>query len=69
MTLYLSLRLKRRVWDFPGCPVVKGLASAGDLGSILGPGRSHRLRSNKACALQLLKPAHPRARARQLEKA
>ena len=41
--------------DFPGGAVVKNPpASAGDTGSIPGLGRSHMLRSNKACALQLL---------------
>ena len=34
-------------WDFPGGTVVKNLlASAGDMGLIPGPGRSHMLQSN-----------------------
>ena len=34
-------------WDFPGDPVVKNPpATAGDTGSIPGPGRSLRSRSN-----------------------
>ena len=45
-----SLRLKRTqnvVWDFPGDPVVKNLpASAGDTGSIPGPGRFYMLQGN-----------------------
>ena len=50
--------------DFSGVPVVKNLpANAGDMGLIPGLGRSHMLQSNKACVPQLLKPAHPRARA------
>ena len=37
--------------------MVKNLpASAGEVGSIPGPGRSHMPRSNQACVLQLLKP-------------
>ena len=33
--------------DFPGGPVVKNLpASAGDMGSIPGPGRFHMVRDN-----------------------
>ena len=40
---------------FPGGSVVKNLpASAGDMGLIPDPGRSHMLQSNKACAPQLL---------------
>ena len=34
-------------WDFPGDAVVKNLsASAGNVGSSPGPGRSHMLQSN-----------------------
>ena len=41
--------------DFPGATVVRNLpASAGDTGSIPGPGRSHMRRSNKVRAPQLL---------------
>ena len=41
--------------DFPGGAVVKNPpANVGDMGSSPGPGRSHMLRSNKACAPQLL---------------
>ena len=37
-------------WDFPAGPVgEESAASAGDMGSIPGPGRSHLLQSNKAC--------------------
>ena len=40
---------------FPGGAVVKNPpANAEDTGSIPGPGRSHTLRSNEACAPQLL---------------
>ena len=39
--------LKHQLWDFPGGSVAKNPpANAGDTGSILGPGRSHMLRSN-----------------------
>ena len=42
---------------FPGGAVVKNPpANAGDTGSSPGPGRSHTLRSNKACKPQLLSP-------------
>ena len=38
---------ERKYGDFPGGAVVKNLpASAGDTGSIPGPGRSHMPRSN-----------------------
>ena len=48
--------------DFPGGPVVKNpLASAGDTGSIPGPGRFHMPQNNEAGMPQPLKPAHPRA--------
>ena len=41
--------------DFPGGTVIKNPpASAGDTGSIPGPGRSHMPRSNEARAPQLL---------------
>ena len=41
--------------DFPGGPVVKNPpASAGDMGSTSGPGRSHMSWSNQTCAPQLL---------------
>ena len=44
--------------DFPGGTVDKDLpASAGHMGSIPGPGRSHRLPSNYTHGPQLLKPA------------
>ena len=71
---------KKKRWGrgFPGDSVVKNLpANAGDMSSIPDLGRSHRLRSNKACALYLLslwsraqepqlrKPRHPRAHAPQ----
>ena len=50
---------KDRARDFPGGPVVEDLpANAGDTGSIPGPGRSHVLQSNQACALQLLRPVN-----------
>ena len=39
--------LKKRMGDFLGGAVVKNLpANAGDMGSSLGPGRSHMPRSN-----------------------
>ena len=48
--------------DFPGGAVVKNPpASAGDTGSIPGPGRSHMPQGNQACAPQLLKPMYSRA--------
>ena len=31
-------------------------ANAGDMGSVLGPGRPHMLQGDKACAPQLLEP-------------
>ena len=38
-------------WDFPGGPEVKNPpASAGDLGSIPGPGRLHTSQGNKDCS-------------------
>ena len=50
---------------FPGGPVIKNLsASAGDLGMIPGPGRSHVLWGNQACVRQLL---NLRSRARELQ--
>ena len=60
--------------DFPGSPVVKNLsATAGDMGSTPGPGRS--LRENKpvcynhwAHILELLKPASPSSCGLQQEK-
>ena len=46
--------------------MVKNLpASAGDMGSIAGPGRSHMPRSDQVRMLQLVKPAHPGAHALQ----
>ena len=45
--------------DFPGNLMDKNLpASAGDMGSIPGPGRSHMPQSNSAGAPQLLKYVH-----------
>ena len=41
-------------WDFTGGAVVENLpASAGDMGSSPGPGRSHMLRNNEARVPQL----------------
>ena len=43
----LALALKRCSWDFPGNPVVKNpRATARDMGSIPGLGRSHMPQSN-----------------------
>ena len=64
------------MWDFPGGAMVKNPpASAGDVGSISGLGRSHMPQSNKAREPQLLSPCatptearSPRARAPQQEK-
>ena len=54
--------------DFPGGPVVKNRpANAGDTGLTPGPGRFHRLRSNKAHGPQLLSLS-PGAGAAQQEK-
>ena len=45
MGTYVHQRI--HTWDFPGGPVVKNLpASAGDMGSIPGPGRFHMLQGN-----------------------
>ena len=46
---------KMTIWGFPGDSVVKNsLANAGDMGSILGLGTSHLLRSTWAQVPQLL---------------
>ena len=73
-----SLKKKRNQvrQDFPGSPVVGSLpASAGDIGSIPGLGRSHMLQGSWACVPQLLswhaattEACLPRARALQQEK-
>ena len=43
--------------DLPGGPVVKHPpVSAGDMGSISGPGRSHRLQGKETRGPQLLSP-------------
>ena len=53
------LNLKHLHRDFPGGTVVKSPpASAGDMGSIPGPGGSHMPWSSWAHAPQLLKPVH-----------
>ena len=53
-------------WALPGGTVVKNLpACAGDMGSSLGPGRSHMQQSSWACVPQLLS-LHSRARKPQL---
>ena len=50
-----NLFLKNKGKGFPGGSVVKNPpASAGDMGSILDPGRSHMLQSNQAGVPQLL---------------
>ena len=42
-----GLAKKSKSRDFPGGPVVKNpSASAGDMGSVLGPGRFHVLQGN-----------------------
>ena len=74
------MQFRKAIKGFPGGAVVKNPpASAGDMGSSPGLGRSHMPRSNQARAPQLLslrsrarepqllKPA-PRARAPQQEK-
>ena len=44
-------------WDFPGGPVVKNPpASAGDTGSIPGPGRSHMSMGQVSLCTQLTEP-------------
>ena len=74
-----SLKKKKRNQvrqDFPGSPVVGSLpASAGDIGSIPGLGRSHMLQGSWGCVPQLLswhaastEACLPRARALQQEK-
>ena len=51
----IEMKNKRQSWDFPGGTVVKNPpANAGDMGFILGPGRSHMPWSNYARARQLL---------------
>ena len=68
--------LKENCKGFPGGAVVKNLlASAGDMGSSPGPGRSHMLQSNWVHVPQLLSTRAttaearvPRARASQQEK-
>ena len=60
--LQINYSFSRGSWtwtslDFPGGAEDKNLpASAGDLGSIPGPGRFYMPRNNIACASQLLKP-------------
>ena len=59
-------RFKNIIGGFPGGTVVKNPpANAGDTCLSPGPGRSHMLWSNKACAPQLLS-LHSRAREPQL---
>ena len=61
-----SGNIKKELQSFPGGTVVKNPpATAGDMGSSLGPGRSHMPRSNEAHAPQLLS-LHSRARKPQL---
>ena len=68
---------RETILGFPGCSVVKNPpANAADTGSIPESGRSYILSSSRAKSrnywahvLQLLKPACPRARALQQEKA
>ena len=58
---------KHTLVDFPGGPMVENPPiNAGDTGSIAALGRFHMLWGNQACALQLLKPLHPRACVPQL---
>ena len=46
---------KGECWGFPGGSVVKNVtANSGDVGLIPGPGGSHMLWNNEACAPQLL---------------
>ena len=76
-----QLRDKSSSWGFHGESVVKNLSAIeGDMGSILGPGRSHMLQSNwvrvpqllnlcsRAQEPQLLKPVSLRTHALQQEK-
>ena len=47
MIAHVKCLFKKESWDFPGSAVVKNPpASAGDMGSIPGLGRSHMPRSN-----------------------
>ena len=47
VSFHLHVEPKKPNLDFPGSPVVKNLsANAADMGSILGPGRSHMPRGN-----------------------
>ena len=60
---------EQRQKDFPGGPVVKNLpAKAGDTGSILDLGRSHRPWGNSTHVPQALRTKRPTACARQQEK-
>ena len=61
--------LKKSVEDLYGGQMIKNPpAKIGDMGSIPGPGRSHKPQGISACALQLLKAAYPRALTLQQEK-
>ena len=52
MTGVLGIKAEKRTRGFPGGPVVKDpMASAGDVGSIPGPERSHVARSSEALSL------------------
>ena len=53
----IYIKFKDRWWDFPDGPVVENLpASAWDMGSVPGRGRSHVLQGNQARVPQLLSP-------------
>ena len=57
MTLKKKKQQRKMYLDFPGGTVNKNSpASAGDTGSVPGPGRSHMPQSNKSPGPQLLSP-------------
>ena len=59
---FFKIKKKQQKEDLPGGPAVKNPpVNAGDTGMIPGPGRSHMPQSNRANALQLLKPLRFRA--------
>ena len=61
---------KLKAQDFPGGPVVKNPpASAGDMGSIPGPGRSHMGVGQLSLCATTTEACSPRPRALRLEKA
>ena len=59
IVISMVIEIIREVSDFPGGPGVKNPHANGwCMGWIPGPGRSHTLWGNHACAPQPLKPGH-----------